>query len=269
MTDGSTHTIRRLTMEGKSNAKLAKNGEHGYRTIGIAMLPHKLAGSGNLCPHASEDCIAGCLNVSGRTMAATIQTDIIMRARLARTLLYYQDRAKFLEMLTDEIEREREIARRDGQTLIVRPNVISDIDWARHHRDIVERFPDVIWYGYTKNPLAMQRFIDGHYPANYHLTFSRSEKADNQEHARRFLGLGYNVSVIFDTRYTSMMKRPLPAEYWGYRIIDGDETDLRFLDPRGVIVGLRAKGRLRQPSFQNHGFVVGTDRDHVAPRVID
>jgi hypothetical protein len=252
---------------GSSNAKMAKNDGHGFRTVGLVLAPHKMAGIGNVCPHASAGCIALCLNVSGRTAADTVCTDLIMRARIARTRLYYQDRAKFLEMLTDELSRERERARRDGERLIVRPNVLSDIDWPRQHPEVIAAFPDVQFYGYTKNPLAFARYLRGEYPANYYLTFSRSEL--NEPQALEFLRAGGNVAMVFDTRYGNRSKRPLPATYKGFLVIDGDLTDLRFLDAPGVIVGLRAKGKARRPQFAGSGFVIRTDRDPVAPRAID
>ena len=34
--------------------------------------------------------------------------------------------------------------------------------------------------------------------------------------------------------------------YKGYSVVDGDLSDLRFLDPSGSIVGLRAKGKARE-----------------------
>jgi hypothetical protein len=181
--------------------------------------------------------------------------------------LYYQDRALFLAMLIREIANARKTARRRGQTLIVRPNVISDIDWPVRHPEIIESFPDVRFYGYTKDPFAFTRGINGEYPANYHLTFSRSET--NESQAIGFLAQGHNITVIFDTKYTSHMKYPLPAEWKGFKVIDGDETDLQFLDPKGVVVGLSAKGFLRHPEFQRDGIMIRTDRHKVTPRVID
>jgi hypothetical protein len=264
---GAIHRVRSILSDGRSIAKLAKNDGQGYRTVGITLLPHTLGSEITLCPHASPDCIAGCLNLSGRTMANTVQTDVIMRSRLARAILWNTDRAKFLEMLAYELGRERRTAQRRGETLIVRGNVVSDIDWAGKHRPIVDLFPDALWYGYTKNPLAFDRWATGQYPSNYHLVFSRSDR--NEDRALGFLARGLNGSVIFDTVYSSTTKKPLPSTWKGYRVIDGDETDLRFLDPRGVVVGLRAKGRLRQPGFAHHGFVIRTDRAKVNPQVID
>jgi hypothetical protein len=267
MPDGSTYTIHRLTAKGISNAKMALNEGHGFRTVGIVLAPHRMAGIGNLCPHASPGCIALCLNESGRTAADNIIASAIFRARIARARLYYQDRAKFLEMLTYELTRERDRARRDGEKLIVRPNVLSDIDWPRAHPEIVAQFPDVQFYGYTKNPIAYARWLRGEYPSNYYLTFSRSET--NEAQALGFLAQRGTVAMVFDTIYSAQSKRPLPATYKGFIVVDGDLTDLRFLDPTGVIIGLRAKGRARRPAELIPGFVIPTDGDKVAPRAIE
>ena len=35
----------------------------------------------------------------------------------------------------------------------------------------------------------------------------------------------------------------LPEKWLGRKVIDGDKHDLRHLDPKKIIVGLRAKGR--------------------------
>ncbi len=45
----------------------------------------------------------------------------------------------------------------------------------------------------------------------------------------------------------------LPAKWAGRKVIDGDLHDLRFLDGRGRVVGLRAKGPARK---DESGFVV-------------
>jgi hypothetical protein len=267
MPDGSTYVLRKVA-QAESNAKLSKNRKAGFYTLGISMLPHDMGGF-QVCPHASAACIANCLNLSGRTMADTIQTAVIMRYRLAVKLAYFRHRAEFLALLRNDIENARRYASKRGLKVVIRPNVISDIDWARVHPELISEFPDVTWYGYTKRIDAMRRFMDGQYPSNYHLVFSRSEVDENQTFARTVLARGYNVSVVFDTQYTSTFKRPLPRRFWGARVIDGDITDLRFLDPRGVVVGLRGKGKLRQPEARDSGFVVRTDRAHHNPRVID
>jgi hypothetical protein len=157
-------------------------------------------------------------------------------------------------MLRHELELARKTAKRKGLKVIARLNVLSDIDWARVHPEIIRDFPQITFYGYTKHAQAMQRFIDGKYPRNYYLTFSRSET--NEDVAICFLEQGANVTVVFDTKYSATSKQPLPTSWRGFKVIDGDLTDLRFLDPRGVVVGLRAKGLARRVENQVNGFVV-------------
>jgi hypothetical protein len=55
-----------------------------------------------------------------------------------------------------------------------------------------------------------------------------------------------NVTVVFDK---------IPTEYMGKPVFDADDTDLRFLDPKGAVLGLKAKGRARKDTT---GFVKRT-----------
>jgi hypothetical protein len=252
MPDGSTYVIKRLLASGKSNAKLRKNGKR-YLTLGLSLAPHKLGGIGNLCPHASEGCKALCLNLSGRALMQTKDRGI-ERARIARARLYFQNRPLFLAMLRRELSLAVKLARLKNLRVIARLNVLSDIDWARVHPEIIRDFPSIKFYGYTKIPSAMGRFADGVYPKNYYLTFSRSET--NEQTAIDFLNRGCNATVVFNVKYSFTSKQPLPTTWNGFPVIDGDTTDLRFLDPRGVVVGLRAKGLARRVENQVNGFVV-------------
>ena len=83
--------------------------------------------------------------------------------------------------------------------------------------------------------------------ANYHLTFSLAESNDLE--ARAALGNGMNVAVAFAIKKDDAK----PAQFSGFPVIDGDTTDVRFLDPKGGhIVGLFAKGDAKKDSS---GFV--------------
>tara|TARA_R110000823_G_C15867385_1_gene493815 strand:- start:819 stop:1139 length:321 start_codon:yes stop_codon:yes gene_type:complete len=75
-------------------------------------------------------------------------------------------------------------------------------------------------------------------PANYHLTMSANERHADEDLAALADMYGSNVAVVFDTR----RGHALPATYAGVPVVDGDVTDSRWADERGVIVGLRAKG---------------------------
>ena len=107
----------------------------------------------------------------------------------------------------------------------------------------MEAFPDVQFYDYCKSPERMTKFVNGEMPTNYHLTFSRSET--NGALALAFLRSGGNVAMVF--------RKSLPATYFGHEVIDGDETDLRFLDGKGKIVGLKEKGLAKKDET---GFVL-------------
>ena len=82
-------------------------------------------------------------------------------------------------------------------------------------------------------------------PSNYSLTYSRSEESTDTD-CLFLTGNNQNVAVVF--------RGPeLPSEYLGIPVIDGDKSDLRFTDPKGVIVGLLAKGKAKKDTS---GFVV-------------
>ena len=104
-------------------------------------------------------------------------------------------------------------------------------------------FPDVVFYDYTKFPINKRVNL----PKNYTLTFSRSEA--NHDQVLENLRAGRNVAIVFSTKKSE----ELPSQYLGYEVIDGDIHDMRFLDPKGVIVGLKAKGDARKDTS---GFVV-------------
>jgi hypothetical protein len=110
-------------------------------------------------------------------------------------------------------------------------------------RNIMEAFPMVTFYDYTK--IANRRGL----PANYHLTWSYS--AANAAYAKQEAvakANGLNIAVVF------RRKGDIPESFLGLPTIDGDRDDMRFLDPKGVVVALYAKGKAKQ---DQSGFVVG------------
>jgi hypothetical protein len=102
-------------------------------------------------------------------------------------------------------------------------------------------FPEVQFYDYTK---ILGRKVS--HIRNYHLTFSAAD--GNDEDVLKAIAQGMNVATVFGLKKTE----PMPDSYTGRRVFNGDESDLRFLDPKGVVVGLYAKGRAKKDTS---GFV--------------
>lgn len=204
---------------------------------------------GVFCVLATFGCLANCLgHTSGRMVLPTST-----RARDRRTALYKEDQEHFLRLLRADLVELREEARCLGMIPGARLNGTSDIPWEELHPEILEEFSDIRFFDYTKIDSRMWRFLKGQtgnrpWPKNYHLTFSMSE--ENHGEAIKLLASGGNVAVVFWPK--------LPKTWLSLPVIDGDLHDARFLDPRGVIVGLSAKGIAREDLS---GFVVHTDKN--------
>lgn len=218
-----------------ADAKTSKGEAKGYLTGILYLAPSNVSGR-QVCPFASPACHAACLYSAGRGAFSNVQ-----RSRIAKTQSYFADKVAFLANLDKDVTGLIAKATRQRMKPAVRLNGTSDIAWER--TGIMDRFPGVPFYDYTKNPLRYAQFLAGKLPKNYRLVFSRSET--NEAQALEFLSKGGNVSVVF--------RKTLPKTWNGYRVINGDKTDLRFLDPKGVVVGLVAKGKAKADVS---GFVV-------------
>ena len=233
-----------------ANPKVMKGNKLGYLTAILHLAPADVAGTGvNLCPASTEGCRAMCLNLAGRggMLHKDTGTNTIQEARKRKSREYVSDKVAFASRLIVEIGKFVAKAKRKGAVPCVRLNGTSDIVWESvkvEGKSIPEHFPDVTFYDYTK--LAGRKNL----PSNYSLTFSLAE--NNEAKACVALANGMNVATVFNTK----KGKPLPATYSiggkDWTVIDGDETDLRFLDPKGVIVGLRAKGKAKKDTS---GFV--------------
>jgi len=234
--------MKYLTTE---NAKTTKGESLGYLTAILYLAPSYLSGR-NVCPHASAGCIAACLFSAGMGAFANVKA-----ARIAKTRALFADPKQFVEDVARDIEAAQRKAGRERLALCVRLNGTSDISWeiygGKAGVSLMARFPEVSFYDYTKNPSRVRAFLAGKFPPNYSLTFSRSES--NGDTALSLASAGANVAVVFDTSKGDA----LPVEWAGRPVVDGDVSDLRFLDARGRIVGLRAKG---QGKKDESGFVV-------------
>lgn len=212
----------------------------GFMSFGIHLAPASLSGF-NVCKDASKGCTAACLNTAGHGIFSTVQA-----ARIAKTKLFFSNKSAFLSQLKKEIIAAIKKAEKNQMQPCFRLNLTSDLPWEKIKLDgstIFEMFPSVQFYDYSKTPERMTAFLAGELPSNYHLTFSRSES--NGKIAEAMLASGGNVAMVF--------RKYLPKKFLGRSVVNGDETDLRFLDPKGVIVGLVEKGMAKKDAT---GFVL-------------
>lgn len=217
--------------------KTVKGETEGFLTAILYLAPADEAGK-NVCPHASKGCRQACLWTAGKGALPKVR-----EARIRKTKEFLASPTKFVERLYFDIKRFLIDAEEKGMFPAIRLNGTSDINWGAikyKGKSLFEHFPQVSFYDYTKNPNKVKT---NKFP-NYHLTFSRSESPANHKAAKELLAMGFNVAVVFKNK---------PDTYWGAKVIDGDKNDLRFLDPKGVVVGLKAKGKARK---DESGFVV-------------
>lgn len=218
-----------------ANPKIQKGSKLGYLSFILHLAPATLSGR-ETCPKRTAGCTEACLNTAGRggMFRRGETTNMIQEARIRKTKMFFEDRAGFMAQLEKDIKLGIKQAARLGLTPVFRLNGTSDLAWEKY--GIIEKFPQVQFYDYTK---VLGRKVS-HLP-NYHLTFSAAD--GNDADVARAIEQGMNVAAVFDR---------LPEVYMGRQVINADDTDLRFLDPKGVIAGLKAKGRAKKDTS---GFV--------------
>ena len=225
-----------------ANPKIQKGTKLGYLSFILHLAPADLSGH-NTCPKATAGCKAACLNTAGRggMFRKGENTNVIQKARIRKTLSFFNDREQFMKDLAKDIRKGIKQATKLGLTPVFRLNGTSDLSFEKYEvegaKNIFALFPDVQFYDYTK--VLGRKVADIN---NYHLTFSAAD--GNDADVNKAIAQGMNVTVVFDK---------IPAEYKGKPVFNADETDLRFLDPKGVVLGLKAKGRAKKDTT---GFVV-------------
>lgn len=234
----SRYHISDLKLLTTNNVKTDKGQAKGHMTAILYLSPARSGSTGvNLCRSASVGCLKACLYNSG----ASIMFKLINEARRKRTRYLIEDRTSFLNDLVSDLETFERRATKRGFIPSVRLNGTSDLAWerlpvARENRvypNIMEAFSNLQFYDYTKRT---DRRFDS-LPRNYSITFSRSE--NNWIDCLNMLDRGFNVAVVFKLR----RKQSLPIEYEGFPVVNGDNDDIRYIDPKGCIIGLRAKAR--------------------------
>ncbi len=227
--------MKTILSKGTTNAKTSKNSMESYI---LYLAPFTLNSKGvNLCPKASKGCISVCLNTSGRGAFNNVQ-----RARISKSDYYLLKREEFLTQLVSELRKINS----KGKPVEVRLNGTSDLDWfgivkQRLNVDLLQEMTNIQFYDYTKQIGKVTKYLG----TRYVQTFSRSET--NWSECVTALSMGVNVAVVFDH------SKPLPSEYQGYKVIDGDIADDVMMHNSGVIIGLKAKGKAKKDTS---GFVV-------------
>ena len=214
-----------------ANPKIQKGTKMGYLSFILHLAPSTLSGK-NTCPKATPGCIAACLNTAGRggMFKKGENTNMIQKARIRKTVMYFEQRDEFLATLEADIRKAIRFAERKGLIPVFRLNGTSDLSVEKW--GIIEKFPTTQFYDYTK---VLGRKVS-HLP-NYHLTFSKAD--GNDADVAEALAQGMSVVAVYDA-----IPDGVPS---------ADETDLRFLDPKGIMLGLKAKGRAKKDYT---GFVI-------------
>ena len=229
-----------------SSSKIAKGLKYNEMTYILYLAPAEQSGY-NVCPMSTEECRTACLTESGHNRI-DVKKNAINKARIKKTKLFFEHRQFFMGWLVAEIEKAKYEAEQLGYTFSVRLNGTSDIEPTRFQHNgkvLFELFDDVQFYDYTK---VSKRFGLLQFYPNYDLTYSFS---------------GYNMFQCIDLlenkkgRVAMVFEgKQLPTTFMGYKVIDGDEYDMRHLDEQGVIVGLKFKKVRNEIDTANNKFII-------------
>ena len=221
-----------------ANPKIQKGTKMGYLSFILHLAPATLSGK-ETCPKRTVGCTAACLNTAGRggMFKKGENTNMIQKARIRKTEYFFNDRDAFMQDLVKDIEKAIKFAAKQNLIPVIRLNGTSDLSWEKYKvastgQNIFEYFSFVQFYDYTKVLGRKVKHIH-----NYHLTFSKADGNDSD--VAEALLQGMSVVAVYDK---------IPAG-----VPSADETDLRFLDPKGIMLGLKAKGRAKK---DYSGFVI-------------
>lgn len=232
------------------NPKILKGLKQGFNTYILHLAPANLSGY-ETCPKRTAGCTAACLNTAGRggMFKKGENTNMIQQARIRKTKMFFENRVQFMADLVKDIELAIKQSAKKDLTPVFRLNGTSDLAWEKYEvvrggklfRNIFDAFSEVTFYDYTKIPGRKVKDI-----ANYSLTFSEAD--GNALETLNAIRAGMNVATVFGIKKNT----PMPKMWNGLPVFNGDDSDLRFLDPKGVVVGLYAKGKAKKDTS---GFV--------------
>jgi len=232
-----------------SSSKIAKGLKYNEMTYILYLAPAEQSGY-NVCPGSTAECREACLTESGHNRI-DVKKNAINKARIKKTKLFFEHREFFMGWLVTEINKARNDAFAKGYTFSVRLNGTSDIQpemFKYNGKVIFNVFNEVTFYDYTK--VANRFKLLDKYP-NYDLTYSFSgyNMLQSLELLENNKG---RVAMVFEGKQ-------LPTTFMGYKVIDGDEYDMRHLDETGVIVGLKFKFVRTKIDTANNKFIIPMD----------
>lgn len=227
-----------------NDAKTVKGQSKGFLTGILYLAPAAVAGGPTVCPFSTEGCRRVCLYTAGRG-----GFNIVQQARIKKTKLFQEEPLLFLDLLRCDLEALLKDAKSQGFVPAVRLNGTSDILWEDY--GIMQEYPDLQFYDYSKYPPKLRQNL----PSNYHLTHSFSEKPVAHDWSDGWFKRGVNSAVVFYLDKQGRLPDTFQIAGKDYKVIDGDESDLRFTDPKGVVVGLKVKGKARKDN--GDGFIQG------------
>lgn len=229
-----------------NSAKHKKAFNYDEHIYNIFLAPAKMSGH-EVCPGRNEECTILCLNESGMNRMS-MNNEFINKSRIQKTKLFYSNRELFVRVVINEINYYKSIAELSGSKFSVRLNNTSDLSPETFYiidngkkKNILEIFPDVQFYDYTK---VFSRLKLTEKYSNYDLTFSYS--GYNETECQKALELGYRVAVVFNK---------VPSMFWGLNVVSGDNYDMRYKDPKNCIIGLKFK-KVRNKLQENYKFVI-------------
>ncbi len=235
-----------LTVSGKTAKTVAAG------IVDAALILYLPPGSKNVCPNATPGCKAACFG-SKALGSFRFRMDSVSQAQKRRLDLWQTDPVRFREQLGQELVATFRKLRKgrdpaNPPTVSLRLNGTSDIEWPIELRQWIDGLARssgvrLIQYEYSKKP-PEQWPDDG-----VDRTYSASER-DSIERIQELVGKGIRVAVPFNLPRNA----DIGGLTWnGVYIVDGDQHDATFVQPKGVVVALRQKGIAK--SAQHRGFV--------------
>jgi hypothetical protein len=205
--------------------------------------PHTEAGRNN-CSALTRGCKAACLVSTGQMIY-----DRSRRSRIKKSMLRHHFPFAYLATYARELARFERYCAKRGLVPVVRDGGTDEngdgAGWAR-------AFPGIRFYDYRKDSLAeVIRKAGGTMPANYHVTFSLSERAWSWREAQRYLDAGYGAAVVVAAEGSTRKADAKLAQtrilaqghFHGIPVVNGDEHDFRPGDKLGRLAVLYAKGK--------------------------